>query len=675
MKTERFEKSRMFLTLVEREREQLLKFFLEVGMRIKFISLFIMLFIFSISGVFAGNFTSTWNTSAMSSGSSNNTTISLPLENGGDYDFVVDWGDGNVSNVTAWDSVNKTYTYGTSGIKTINIVGKLNGFRFNNGGDRQKLINITSWGGLRLGNSGDYFYGASNLKNITATDVNLSGTTDFSGMFRDNYLFNQDISGWDVSSVTDMSSMFSISIFNQDISGWDVSSVTDMSSMFLGAQEFNQDISGWDVSGVMDMVGMFQLAAAFNQDLSGWRVCHIGSEPNSFNTSASAWTEPKPKWGHPCVKNVSSVNSDGEYVKGNTINIIIEFSENVSVSGVPSLELEFSDGNKNATYSSGNGTGNLTFVYVIQDGDVASDLDYVDSRALKLGGGSINASDDGKEAVLTLPTKNSLSETKNISVLSFSNVFTSTWDTTKTSGSETNDTTIKLPLEDGGDYNFTVYWGDGSSGSVTVWNSTNATYNYGNGSGGVKVINVVGKLNGFRFNNGGDKHKLINITSWGGLLLGNNSSYFFGAINFVNIVGDVNLSGTTDFSRMFWSTNKFNGDISAWDVSGVTDMSGMFYASNFNGNISGWDVSGVTDMSGMFRDSKFNQDIGDWNVSSVVDMSEMFYGPYLPIRTPFNQPIGNWDVSAVTDMSEMFRHSNFNQPHRELECFGCDRYE
>ena len=44
-----------------------------------------------------------------------------------------------------------------------------------------------------------------------------------------------------------------------------------------------------------------------------------------------------------------------------------------------------------------------------------------------------------------------------------------------------------------------------------------------------------------------------------------------------------------------------NGDISEWDVSGVTDMSGMFaFAIPFNGDISEWDVSGVTDMSEMF---------------------------------------------------------------------------
>ena len=46
---------------------------------------------------------------------------------------------------------------------------------------------------------------------------------------------------------------------------------------------------------------------------------------------------------------------------------------------------------------------------------------------------------------------------------------------------------------------------------------------------------------------------------------------------------------------------------------------------NFNGNISNWDVSNVTDMGYMFYKCKsFNQDISDWDVSNVKDMSDMF---------------------------------------------------
>merc|ERR1719174_3253435 len=48
-------------------------------------------------------------------------------------------------------------------------------------------------------------------------------------------------------------------------------------------------------------------------------------------------------------------------------------------------------------------------------------------------------------------------------------------------------------------------------------------------------------------------------------------------------------------------------------------------AHNFNGDLSKWDVSRVTDMPGMFREAKsFNRDISEWDVSSVTEMDDMF---------------------------------------------------
>ena len=70
-----------------------------------------------------------------------------------------------------------------------------------------------------------------------------------------------------------MNSMFDgADAFNQDISSWNTSGVTNMNSMFDGADAFNQDISSWDVSQVTDMAGMFDGAAAFSQNLGPWYI-------------------------------------------------------------------------------------------------------------------------------------------------------------------------------------------------------------------------------------------------------------------------------------------------------------------------------------------------------------------------------------------------------------------
>ena len=100
-------------------------------------------------------------------------------------------------------------------------------------------------------------------------------------------------------NITKLSSMFiGAHLFNQDISGWDVSNVTDIRFMFSGAAAFNQDISGWAVGNVTNMDSMFSGAAAFNQDISGWCVSKITKEPTNFAKNATKFlASNKPKWG------------------------------------------------------------------------------------------------------------------------------------------------------------------------------------------------------------------------------------------------------------------------------------------------------------------------------------------------------------------------------------------
>ncbi len=248
----------------------------------------------SIQGVdAAASFNSTWNTSK--TGTSNSTTIALPLVNGGTYNFTIDWGDGNTTTVSSWDSVNANHTYGIEGTYNLTISGTIEGFRFNNGGDKSKIIDISQWGDLNVGDGGYYFWGCDNL-DASATDVlNLTGTTNLEFMFRDASNFNGDISNWDVSSVTAMSSLFtSASNFNGNISDWDTSSVTSMGSTFLFATSFDQDISSWNTSSVTDMQYMFYSASSFNQDIGGWDTSNVEDmsalfAATSFDQDISSW--------------------------------------------------------------------------------------------------------------------------------------------------------------------------------------------------------------------------------------------------------------------------------------------------------------------------------------------------------------------------------------------------
>ena len=223
-------------------------------------------------------FLSVWDTTKTNPVSSLSNQVTLPLQSGGDYNFIVDWGDGSNNTITDGDQLEKTHTYTSEGVYTISITGKIIVWWFGNGRDRLKILEIQQWGCLQLGNFGLYFYGCENLE-LTATDnLNLTGTTNLFGTFGNctNLGSSGNMDGWDVSSVTRMGYMFEeASSFNQPIGSWDVSSVTDMQSMFYGASSFNQPIGSWDVSSVTDMKWMFEGASSFNQPLGSWDVSSV----------------------------------------------------------------------------------------------------------------------------------------------------------------------------------------------------------------------------------------------------------------------------------------------------------------------------------------------------------------------------------------------------------------
>jgi len=170
------------------------------------------------------------------------------------------------------------------------------------------------------------------------SDWDVSSVTDMSRMFtaagyNEATSFNQDIGKWDVSNVTNMEGMFtSAESFNQDIGQWDVSNVTYMRRMFISAESFNQDIGEWNVSNVTDMYGMFYNAASFNQDIGKWDVSNVTKMSGMFY-NAESFNQDIGKWDVSKVTDMSnmfhgtvSFNQDiGKWDVSNVITMEIMF--------------------------------------------------------------------------------------------------------------------------------------------------------------------------------------------------------------------------------------------------------------------------------------------------------------------------------------------------------------
>jgi len=235
----------------------------------------------------SGVFMSRWNTG--NTGASGDGQIKLPLENGGNYNFVVDWGDGSIDTITSWDSPAATHTYPVSGGWVIGISGTIEGFRFNNEGDRVKLLEVQQWGPLRLGNSGGYFYGAVLLQ-ITATDnLDFTGTTDLSFAFANCSTLTTipNLENWDLSNVTNMQSLFQNAVsFNQDLSAWNISNVTNMtdmlSSVTLSNENYEALLVSWSALSVQPNIVFDAGNAIYNSEAATLARNILTEAPNNW---------------------------------------------------------------------------------------------------------------------------------------------------------------------------------------------------------------------------------------------------------------------------------------------------------------------------------------------------------------------------------------------------------
>jgi surface protein len=239
-------------------------------------------------------FVFTIDTENTSSGSSLNTQFMMPLVSGGSYNATVNWGDGSSDTITSYNQQEVTHTYSSAGQYEISIEGTLQGWQFNNAGDRLKMLDVKQWGVLDLSTNAA-FYGCTNL-DASATDAPTVSSTSFYRMFRECTNFNGVIGNWDISTVTSLDECFFFATtFNKSLNSWNVSNVTSLFSTFRECPSFDQDLNSWDTSNAESMYRTFYNCSQFNGDIYSWDTTNVENMQQMFyncdlfDQSLAAW--------------------------------------------------------------------------------------------------------------------------------------------------------------------------------------------------------------------------------------------------------------------------------------------------------------------------------------------------------------------------------------------------
>ena len=583
-------------------------------------------------------------------------TFIIPLVNDGVINIDVDWGDATTVNIVAWNDPNLTHVYAASGNYIIKMTGTIRGFKFDNGGDCLKIIDISEWGDMNI-TQDRTFYGCANLT-ASAIDAPTVSTTNLSYTFAKCDFFNTSIDSWDVSGVTNMQGMFwTAGLFNQDLNSWNVSNVTTMNSIFSQAAAFNGDISAWTITSLLDMTQMFY-QCPFNQDISAWNTSTVTNTyglfryNTVFNQDISTW-------------DMSSVLQMGVMFGGSTA-----FDQDISgwnVSACTNMWGMFQQATSFDQDLGGWDVSNVATTDNFLQSVTLSTANYDalligwDALALQSGnvfsgGNSIYSCGTAGDARANMIASDTWTITDGGSTPSpCPTVFTFEVDTTQ-SGSAAD--TFVVPLVSNGAIDLVIDWGDASSDVIVVWNDPNLTHVYAaSGTYTITITATTGTLRGWTFGWGGDRKKMTNISEWGDFEFTNGGA-FTQCSNMTCTATDIPTISATDMSYVFFDCTLWNpANVGSWNVSSCTNINSFFGAcSAFNQDIDAWDVSNVSTFAGVFYNTLFNYPLLNWDTGNGTSFNQMFFG------TPFNQDIDMWDMSSASSLYSMFSNCTaFNQ--------------
>ncbi len=187
--------------------------------------------------------------------------IILPLPEGFEYDFEVDWGDDQHTHISDWDDHDRIHVYRQGGRYTVKITGLMQAWSFQKfPHSRDQLTAVTNLGSVGWLDLSGAFQECDNLTIVVARKGEFTrGVTSMANMFAGTDIANPDVSNWDTTAVATFRGMFENSgAATPDVSNWETGNATDMAAMFESAAAVDDlKVDTWDTGEVTDMSRMF----------------------------------------------------------------------------------------------------------------------------------------------------------------------------------------------------------------------------------------------------------------------------------------------------------------------------------------------------------------------------------------------------------------------------------
>ena len=193
-------------------------------------------------------------------------TFTIPCQDVGVFDAVVDWGDGSTSAITAYNDADLAHVYASAGDHQIRISGTFPNIYFFGLGDCLKVKSVENLGVVGWLTFARAFYGCSNMTSFVAGNTDTSGVTSLlAGFYVCSSLVSSDLSGMNTSNVTDMNQTFynNTSLLTSNVTGWDTSSVVTMFRCWMGCSSLVdligvEDLNIEGLNGTGDLTDIFR---------------------------------------------------------------------------------------------------------------------------------------------------------------------------------------------------------------------------------------------------------------------------------------------------------------------------------------------------------------------------------------------------------------------------------